>query len=406
MPSPDQLPVISRPRTGALAGGVCAGLARRWQLDPNLLRIAVVVLTFFGGLGLVAYAACLLLMPREGSTEVPLRRLLPFTRTWPNRTLVVVTIAAAVALVAAVGTQGIGLGPMVVIFCVWFFGIRGRNVHTAPPQRSEPTPFEREAEHWRQRLVEQDTPGYVEAAAPAAPLAAAGEQRWTQPYTEPASDLAVRDDDLPVKGSRPARRRWRLWWLALTLAGGAVLAVTVLGHLGLPATPLAYAAAVLAGFGVTLVVSTWTRRPPLLLPVTLLTAVATASMLVTSLGVRVPDAGERAYSFRSGADLPASIELQAGELTVDLSRLELASDQSLSVHVGAGQLNLVVPSGVTTQVDWTVKAGEYNATGTSVGESRGGFDLEGSTPYPAGGGGTHTLRVVAEVGLGELDVKR
>ncbi|MGC3995900.1 MAG: PspC domain-containing protein [Propionicimonas sp.] len=396
--------MISRPRTGALAGGVCAGLARRWQLDPNLLRIAVVVLAFFGGLGLVAYAAGLLLMPREGSTEAPIRRLLPFTRMWSNRTVVAVTLVAAVALVAVVGTQGIGLGPLVVLFCVWFFGIRGRNVRTTPPTPPEPTPFEREAEHWRQRLVEQQTPGYVEVAA--APLAASGEQRWTQPYTEPASDLAVRDDDLPVAVTRPRRRRWRLWWLALVLVGVAVLAVTALGHLGLPTTPLAYTAAVLAGLGLTLVASTWGGRPPLLLPVTLLTGIVTASMLVSSLGVRVPEAGERAYTYLSGADLPPSIELQAGELTLDLSRLDLASDQSLSVRVGAGQLNLVVPAGVTTQVDWTVKAGEYNATGTSYGESRDGFDLEGSTRYPATGDGTHTLHIVADVGLGELDVKR
>ncbi|MBI5027727.1 MAG: PspC domain-containing protein, partial [Actinobacteria bacterium] len=57
---PENLPVISRPRDGAMLGGVCAGLARRWQLDPNLLRIALVVLSVFGGLGLVAYGSGLL----------------------------------------------------------------------------------------------------------------------------------------------------------------------------------------------------------------------------------------------------------------------------------------------------------------------------------------------------------
>ncbi len=53
---PDNLPVITRPRDGAMVGGVCAGLARRWRVDPNLLRIAVIVLALFGGVGLIAYA--------------------------------------------------------------------------------------------------------------------------------------------------------------------------------------------------------------------------------------------------------------------------------------------------------------------------------------------------------------
>ena len=45
----NNLPVITRPRTGAMVGGVCAGLARRWQVDPDPLRSAVVVLAICGG---------------------------------------------------------------------------------------------------------------------------------------------------------------------------------------------------------------------------------------------------------------------------------------------------------------------------------------------------------------------
>lgn len=46
-----------------LAAGVGAALARRWGIDPILVRVGFVVLCLFGGLGLVAYAVGWLLLP-------------------------------------------------------------------------------------------------------------------------------------------------------------------------------------------------------------------------------------------------------------------------------------------------------------------------------------------------------
>ena len=47
--------------------GVAGGLARHLDIDPLIVRVAFVVLTFFGGAGLVLYIACWLLVPEEGS---------------------------------------------------------------------------------------------------------------------------------------------------------------------------------------------------------------------------------------------------------------------------------------------------------------------------------------------------
>lgn len=398
---PENLPVISRPRDGAMIGGVCAGLARRSQLDPNLLRIAVVVLSIFGGLGLVAYGAGLLLMPRDGQTEMPVRRFLPFTRSWSTGAVIALTVVAGVVALAVLGFNGGGLGPFAVIFCVWFFGFRGRNGR-APVAPAEPTPFERAADNWRQRLVEQQTPGYEHA-----PQAAPAGQRWSQPYTDPATDLAVRDDDLPMPVARPRpRRSWRLWWLALALVGAALTAVTVLGYLGLPTTPLVYAAAVLAGLGLTLLASVRSGRPPLLLPATLIAALATSNLLLASNSFTPPSLGEKHRAFSTANELPPRLELSAGELTVDLSDLTLTSDRTLEIHVGAGQLNLTVPRDVTTTVDWKVKGGEVNTSGAPTSESRDGLDLSGSVVYPATDANAPVLHVTATVDLGELDVTR
>ena len=51
--------------------GVAGGLAEYLELDAVLVRVAIVVLCFAGGLGIIAYIALTLIMPEapEGSSE-------------------------------------------------------------------------------------------------------------------------------------------------------------------------------------------------------------------------------------------------------------------------------------------------------------------------------------------------
>jgi phage shock protein PspC (stress-responsive transcriptional regulator) len=50
-----------------VVAGVAAGLARYLGVDVMIVRLAFVVLTFFGGAGIALYLAGLLLIPEEGS---------------------------------------------------------------------------------------------------------------------------------------------------------------------------------------------------------------------------------------------------------------------------------------------------------------------------------------------------
>src|SRR6476659_10418192 len=52
--------------------GVAGGLGRHLDIDPVILRVAFVVLVFFGGAGLIVYGACWLFVPEEGSDSAPL----------------------------------------------------------------------------------------------------------------------------------------------------------------------------------------------------------------------------------------------------------------------------------------------------------------------------------------------
>src|SRR3954454_23593971 len=56
-------PLFVRPTEGRMFAGVCAGVAKRWNLDVTLVRIVAVVLTLLSGVGLAAYVAAWLLTP-------------------------------------------------------------------------------------------------------------------------------------------------------------------------------------------------------------------------------------------------------------------------------------------------------------------------------------------------------
>ena len=75
--------------------GVAGGLARHLDIDPVVLRVAFVVLAFFGGAGLLLYGAMWLLVPEEGEEQAKVN-LDTRTRT---AALVIAGVLAALALV-------------------------------------------------------------------------------------------------------------------------------------------------------------------------------------------------------------------------------------------------------------------------------------------------------------------
>lgn len=45
--------------------GVCGGLAEHFDIDPTIMRLLVVILTLFGGGGLLIYLICALVIPNN-----------------------------------------------------------------------------------------------------------------------------------------------------------------------------------------------------------------------------------------------------------------------------------------------------------------------------------------------------
>src|SRR5215211_6017964 len=58
---------LVRSRDDRMVAGVCGGLARYFDIHPAFYRVGLVVLTLFGGAGILIYAAAALVIPDEGS---------------------------------------------------------------------------------------------------------------------------------------------------------------------------------------------------------------------------------------------------------------------------------------------------------------------------------------------------
>jgi phage shock protein C len=56
---------IKRSRDDRMLGGVCGGIARHFDIDPVIVRIATVALVCAVGVGAVTYVAAWILMPLD-----------------------------------------------------------------------------------------------------------------------------------------------------------------------------------------------------------------------------------------------------------------------------------------------------------------------------------------------------
>jgi len=105
VPTPERRPRFVRTRRGRLVGGVCSGLGSHFGVDPLLLRIAFVGLTFLAGVGLWLYLAILLFTPEEGARRAPIALL---GSSWQAVLGAVTLIAASGALVAVLSHRLLG----------------------------------------------------------------------------------------------------------------------------------------------------------------------------------------------------------------------------------------------------------------------------------------------------------
>jgi phage shock protein PspC (stress-responsive transcriptional regulator) len=356
--------------------GVAGGLARHLDIDPLIVRVAFVVLTFFGGVGLLLYVALWLLLPEDGSdwAKIKLDRR--------SRTVALVIVGAlALLLLVSHGWWGDG-GLFFVCLVVVTAAVV---ISTLLPRRGQAPP--------------PAAPPYTTGPVPDPTQAAQGDPdaaHVTASY--PAATHAAPDQPRPVN---PRKRGPVLFWFTLALMAVSLGALGIADLAGAHVAPSAYPALALAITAVMLLVGSFFGRAGGLILVGLVAAVITTGATVGDHWH--PDRRTEAPS-TAGA-VHDDYRLDVGNLTVDLSKVaNPAALDGRVVHVsaGVGHLDIRVPPGVTVVTNADVDGpGGINA----FGQDTGGVNTEVNNVHD-GGPGAPTLTIDAHVHVGAIDLSQ
>jgi phage shock protein PspC (stress-responsive transcriptional regulator) len=366
-PEPGDLSRLRRSRTDRHLAGVAGGLARHLDIDPVIVRVALVVLVFFGGAGLLLYVGGWLFVPEEG-TDHAVVSLDARSRTF---------LLYAIAGLAGLALLGDTLGhfhvpwqlffPAVAVLAV--LAVRERVWARRRRQQSAPVPDE--------PVVATQTAGAVPPAAVVPPA-----------VIPPA----------PVPAPDPRKRGPILFWFTVALIA---LAEGVLGIVDLAGGSVAgpaYAALAVGVVGVMLVLGAfWGRAGGLIL----LGLVASLVLGVGTVVDRVGARGNLEATPTSAAAVAPTYRTGAGSITLDLTQVaDRTALQGRTIHVGInlGDIRVIVPAGMGVDLRARVHGpGNVHVFGTD----HGGVGVVYDHTYA----GTPTITLVADLRVGELHLE-
>lgn len=61
---------LTRVNQGKMICGVCTGIARYFNLDPTIVRLAWIILSCIGGSGLLAYIIAAIIIPQDDDIQI------------------------------------------------------------------------------------------------------------------------------------------------------------------------------------------------------------------------------------------------------------------------------------------------------------------------------------------------
>lgn len=352
---------LRRSRTDRKVSGVAGGIARHLDIDPLLVRVAFVILTFFGGGGLILYGVAWVLVPEDETGDTVIR-------TDDGVRTAALIIAGVLAVASVIGDSIGGMDfpwPLMLVGLVLLvvFGSKQAKENRAAG------------------------PGGADTPAPPAPDGSGAAYETYRPWLPPH----------PPRPADPRRRGPLLFPFALALA---VLGLGVVGTMdlaGVDVVPSAYPATVLGVVGAMLLVGAFYGRAGGLIFVGLVAAAATAASSV----VGSHNIGEVKASPDSAEELAASYDLGIGDMVIDLTELsptELAQldGRKLELDNRVGHIRVIVPDeGLHVEADAQIIAGEVVLFGEKTDSSDKASYNEDDEP---------TLEIEADMVLGQIEV--
>lgn len=408
---------LRRSRTDRHVAGVSGGLGRYAGIDPLVFRILFVVLTIFGGSGILFYALGWLLVPEEGETESEGRRLMNGRASRSKGSilaLVVVVVAGVVAIGATVdsgwGVGGLGVLAVIGLAAVLLLRNGQRDPQQLPGPVYGPVPPPAGPGAYGQ------TTGLAyagPATAPPAPQTAtfAPQTATFAPQTAPVAPPPA-GPTYPVwtpAPPPPAPPKERSVLGRVTLCNALIVVGLLVGWNAATDHDVSgrvVFAAALGVVGIGLVVGAFLGRArSLVVWGVLLTALASAAAVVPDVPVN-GGIGDRTWRPATVADLRSEYRLGIGDAELDLTRLDLTDAGRLRVDVrqGVGDLTIVVPDDVVVLINADVQGGDLRLPDR---EDIDGTDLRDRVVVPEGSSpGSAVLVIDAEMGLGSMEVRR
>jgi phage shock protein PspC (stress-responsive transcriptional regulator) len=326
---------VRRATDDRIVAGVCAGVARHLNIDPIVVRIAVVALTFIGLSGLIFYLAAWFLLPSDDDDRSIAADWFNLDRNEEQVRTIGLFVAAVVAVVAIVGDGGwgfswVGWWVVPVAFLFWLFVVRPR--------------------HRRED----------EAAMMAGPTGpSATVQEHVDAYT--AEKVA---EALDRRRRRAERRRETRALTGLTLSLMAIAeAVTLIVDRTTGVPNGAYLAVALGVVALGCFIGTmWGRLSGGLIT---LGIVLTAVLAITS-ATPTGRVGQQTADPQTVSAVRHQYRHGIGDFELDLS--DIAKPASLAgrtvrVDTGVGQTQVWVPDDVPIELRVTLRGGEINAFG-------------------------------------------
>lgn len=351
--------------------GVAAAIARRYAVDPTLVRVVIVVAAFYG-VGILAYVIGWLVLPQIGPDG---RR-----HTSSGWAIVAAVIVGLVTLGSVIGQDAGSLVGLLVVTALLFALHQSRGgVVTAAPGSSAP--------------ADAATTAVPPTDADGAPRPPAWDPLGAAPFAW----------DLPEPSTPPPPRAPRSWHTPVTLAlalvaAGVVLALGLLGVLPLGVTPVVATALLVVGAG--LLTGAFRRRGRALIvaavPLALVLVAAASGGVDRGFDGRGPaEIGDATWA-PTGQLLPV-YETGVGDARLDLRGLPAGPPASTTVRSGIGDVTVLLPENADVTVDCSSGAGDVDCLGRGPGRYT---DLG-----PDGPGGA-VVDLHAMGGAGDVEVRR
>ncbi|QKV94400.1 PspC domain-containing protein [Streptomyces sp. NA02950] len=418
---PHTRPPLRRSRDHKVISGVCGGLGRYCDLDPVIFRVVLSVLGVAGGLGLIVYGFCWLLVPLHGEEENEGRKLLSGRVEGPGLTAVLVALVGCGLFLSMLNEGSVMYFAVMLSIAAsgaayWSHHRRqaesvgavdpatAQAVADAPPEtQAPPTRGGPAPSWWRDPIIKDGTTG---------PVGAASGYLWG-PDDGP-DDARAYDRRGEAMADRARRVRERVsiggWTFVVAVLAGVLGARLMWSDHPLGTSLEVGFACALGVFGLAMVISSRYGRTG---PGTVMLAVITCGLLAGAAAIPksvTPHWSHRTWAPTSAAAVRDSYEMGGGVGELKLHRLPLEKGTTVTTRaeVGAGKLAVTVPRDARVELSTHVGLGDIRLPG----DGKKDIDIEPNrgrkvTLEPAGGGTPHgTLKLTLEIGLGNVEVTR